>query len=291
MRSSRLVLMPALALLMVAGTAPAALAADATIDQVYSAARAGQVDQALSLMQPVLKDHPNSAKAHYVEAELLARQGKIDEARVEFSRAQQIAPGLPFASAHSVSELKRQLQGGHAAAAVPAAGDTAPASQGHFPWLPVIVIGGLLLGLLALLRRRRPVQEVYVGQAGGPGYGAGYGGPGYGPQGGPGYGAPGYGGPGYGAPQGGMGSGIMGGLAQGAAMGAGFAAGERVVDGLFGGHDREREREAPARQDGGWDQGGGNAGFGGNTDMGGDDFGISDSGSWDDSSGGGNDGW
>jgi hypothetical protein len=98
---------------------------------------------------------------------------------------------------------------------------------------------------------------------------------------------PGYGGPGYGGypPQGGGGSGILGTLATGAAAGAGFAAGERLIDGMFGGHDRERivEREVPAQR---WDDDS-NV----NQDMGGNDFGISDAGSWDDggSSGGGDD--
>jgi hypothetical protein len=58
-----------------------------------------------------------------------------------------------------------------------------------------------------------------------------------------------------------------------------------LIDGMFGGHDRERivEREVPAQR---WDDDS-NV----NQDMGGNDFGISDAGSWDDggSSGGGDD--
>ena len=256
----------------VSAYAPAAYAADASLQQVHDAAAGGQMDKALAMMAQVLKDHPNSAKAHYVEAELLAHQGNIAEARKQFTTAENLAPGLPFAKPQSVSALRAQLSGRAGAATV---GNVAPASQNSgFPWWGWVVGGGLVMAVLSFFRRRNQAQA-YPGGGYAPG---GMAPGGYGPQGAPGYG-PGMGG---GMGGGGMGSGIIGGLAQGAAMGAGFAAGERVIDGLFGGHNHSGQ---PAQN---WDSG---AGAGGNQDMGGDDFGISDGGSWDDggSSGGGND--
>lgn len=89
-----------------------AMAADATIDEVYTTAKAGQIDKALEMMQPVLKDHPNAPRAHYVEAELLAKAGRLDEARTELAKAEQLKPGLPFAKAGAVAELKQQLSAG-----------------------------------------------------------------------------------------------------------------------------------------------------------------------------------
>ena len=44
------------------------LAADPTVDQIYEQAREGHLDQAQQMMNQVLRDHPGSAKAHYVEA-------------------------------------------------------------------------------------------------------------------------------------------------------------------------------------------------------------------------------
>ena len=44
--------------------------------EVYAAAQAGQLDKAQTMIQQVLVSHPNSAKAHYVRAELWAREGK-----------------------------------------------------------------------------------------------------------------------------------------------------------------------------------------------------------------------
>jgi predicted Zn-dependent protease len=85
----------AAALTVTAGWAMPAMAQDATVDQVYSAAKAGQVDQALQLMQPVLKDHPNSAKAHFVEAELLAKAHRYADARrTGQGRTAQAGPAL-----------------------------------------------------------------------------------------------------------------------------------------------------------------------------------------------------
>ena len=272
-----------LAPLAVMALAPAAMAADATIAQVHEAAAAGHIDQALALMAPVLKDHPASAKAHYVEAELLARAHRLDEARGELAKAESLAPGLPFAKSRSVGELKAQLAGTTTGASTSTIGTpaVAPASQG-FPWTPVIIIGLIIFGVLAFFRRRS-AQNTPVVQQGGfgqPGYGQpGYGQQGYGGQ-GPWGGQPG-GMMGGGMMGGGMGGGILGGLASGAAMGAGFVAGEALVERVIGGgHGGDRGGEATPVQSG-WDNSA-------NQDMGGDDFGISDGGSWDDggSSGG-----
>ena len=269
--SARALLLPLA--LCVASVPAVAFAADASIDQVYATARAGNVPGALTMMDQVLKDHPNSAKAHYMEAELLSRSHRAADARVELGKAEAIAPGLPFVSAHSQAELRAALgEGGAAVAPAPIA---QPAS--HFPVGSIILVGLLIFAVLAVLRRRSAGQ--YGGQYGAPMGQGGY--PtGYGPQGGPapmgGYGAPGYGG-------GMMGGGIMGSLASGAAMGAGLAVGEEVVGHMFGG-GRERNGEGGVAG-GGWDQGGDP-----NADMGGSDFGISDSGSWGDSGGGGGDG-
>src|SRR3974390_1542420 len=85
--------------------------AEPTIDQVYKAAEAGNFSQAQQMMDEVLRAHPNSAKAHYVEAELLARQGRVAAARDELRTAERLEPGLPFARAQAVQDLQRRLGG------------------------------------------------------------------------------------------------------------------------------------------------------------------------------------
>jgi len=41
---------------------------DPTVHQIYEAASSGHLDQAQQMMDQVLRDHPESAKAHYVQA-------------------------------------------------------------------------------------------------------------------------------------------------------------------------------------------------------------------------------
>src|ERR1051325_4945238 len=66
--------------LAIAFTAPVLAAEDASMHEVYLAAEAGKFQEAQTMMDKVLRDHPNSAKAHYVEAELLAKQGQLTSA-------------------------------------------------------------------------------------------------------------------------------------------------------------------------------------------------------------------
>src|SRR5476649_134942 len=67
-----------------------AAGADPTMHEVYLAAEAGKFTEAQAMMDQVLRDHPNSGKAHFVEAELLAKQGKIAAAEAELNKS----PGL-----------------------------------------------------------------------------------------------------------------------------------------------------------------------------------------------------
>src|SRR5882757_3220634 len=86
-----------------------AQAADPTMNQIYDAAAGGHLDQAQQMITKVLADYPNSAKAHYVQAELYAKEGKISQARSELSVAERLNPGLTSFSPRSVQELKSQL--------------------------------------------------------------------------------------------------------------------------------------------------------------------------------------
>jgi hypothetical protein len=229
---------------------------DPTMDQIYSAAAGGHLDQAQQMITQVLADHPTSAKAHYVQAELYAKEGKTALARAELGTAEQLKPGLPFASPRAVQELRAELGQGAFGTGLRAA----PAAP-RFPWGTVLILAAVV-GVLLLLFRRRSSYVQYP--AAGPGMG----------------GAPGsYGPGGYGpAPMGGggIGSGIAGGLASGLAVGAGVVAGEELAHHFL---DGGRGGVIPPAE----------AGESGNGDMGGSDFGVNDPGSgWDD--GGGSDG-
>lgn len=259
-----------------------------TLNEIYATAQAGKLEQAQVMVQQVLVSHPNSAKAHYVRSELYARQGQLAQARESLAKAEQLAPGLPFAKPAAVQALRSQLsvsQGGtvasHANAAPVTYTSAAPSSSGGWV-LPVLLAGGVMALAFFAFRRRTP--EVQVLQ---PAYGSSMGGGVNGPQtfGSPApnpYGPQPYGptyGTGYGqAPGSGLGGKIMGGVATGLAVGAGVMAAEAIGRNLMGGHDSVREQVNIGNPTS--DSSYLNNDI--NRDMGGADFGISDTSSWDD---------
>jgi len=236
-------------------------AGDPTMHEVYEAAQAGRLSQAQQMIEQVLRDHPASAKAHYVAAEVYAKEGRLAAARQELTTARSLQPGLAFASPQSVQALERQLSGSRAFGATGGEG----VARSSFPWGTVLLLVGAGLVLWAVFRRRSIVAPpaYYPGAASGGGYGPG-----------------GYGGPGMAG--GGLGSGIAGGLASGLAVGAGVVAGEELARHFLdpnhasGGIIPSADAAVPPE----------------NGDMGGNDFGISDGGSWDDGGGSfGGDDW
>ena len=86
-----------------------ALTAEPTLHEVYQAAHAGNYAAAQAMMDQVLRAHPNSAKAHFVEAELLAKQRRFAQAQTELETAERLEPRLPFAKQGAVEELKVRL--------------------------------------------------------------------------------------------------------------------------------------------------------------------------------------
>ena len=241
--------------------------AEANLPEVYKAVQSGQMAKADAMMKEVLQNHPNSAKAHYVAAELYLKEGKVDVARNHFMTAQNLAPGLPFAQPESVQKLQVQL-------ANTAGGSVASSSSSIFS-NPLFwgLIAILVVGVIIVMRRRKAeAVQVYnapsAGYPGTPGGPAGYpGGPG-GPAGYP------------GAPAaGGMGGGLMGSLATGAALGAGMYAGQALASNLMGGHDNGHSNANPNNSN--MNQVGGPASLDPN-------FGVRDASSWDD---GGSNSW
>jgi hypothetical protein len=249
------------------GVMPLARAAEEpSLQEVNSAVRAGHLAEAQSMMETVLRDHPNSAKAHFVDAEVLVRMARVEDARRELARAEQLEPGLASIKPETVQDLRGRLgvQG--------TLSGVAPASPaaGGVPWGPVMILLAVGLLIFLVLRARRSAMAPGAGMVPASPYG------GVGGAGGVPYGAPPMGGPG-------IGSGIVGGLATGAAVGAGMVAGEALAHEFIGHHDRPAgeawtdngARVAAADNadlgvDGGWDSGGSSDFASG---IGGDDWG------------------
>lgn len=206
----------------------------------------------------VLKAHPTSAKAYFVNAELLARTGRQDEARAALAQAESLAPGLPFARPDVVAQLHKRL------GTSPGQLSGKSESGGGMNWLLIAAVVPLILLVVMLGRgRSRPkdLTRSHHAAAGSDmashlspegqrqGYRSG------------------------GEPREGMGSTLARGLATGAALGAGLVAGEALAKHFT--EDDAPQTPLPdesLRSDlgiidqGGWDSGGG------------DDFGVDDSG-------------
>lgn len=256
-----------------------------TMGEVYATAQAGKLDQAQIMVQQVLISHPNSAKAHFVQSELYARQGNMSRAREALATAEKLAPGLPFAKPEAVNALRAQLSSKAAVAAPGHYATPAVPSAPSSSWLlPVLLAGGVMVLGYFVFRRRAPSPQVQQ-----PVYSGGLNGPQtFGSSGGA-VMQPNYGQPMYGQPAGtGLGGKIMGGVATGLAVGAGVMAAEAIGRNLFGGHE-----QAPHQTDNFANDAYQPAPT--NTDMGGQNFGINDTNSWDDGSssgmGGGTDDW
>lgn len=238
---------------------------DATPHQIYEAAQSGHLAEAQQMIDQVLRDHPQNAKAHFIAAELDARIGDLGAARQQLATARQLDPSGSFADRAALGALERQLTGMRAV--VPGLGPqpfAPPAHQSSVPWMLIILVALGAFILWSIFRNRS--AQLYS-----PGVG-----PGGLPPGNPGM-QPGYG-SGY-PPQGG-GSGLMGSLASGLAIGAGVAAGEELVRHVIDGNSTGNVqppaadfRDAPQNQD-----------------LGGFDFGTQDGSSWGGDGGGGDSG-
>lgn len=219
---------------------------DPSLNEIYQAAQSGNVSQAVTMVDQVLVNHPNSAKAHYVAAEVYAKAGKTTDARLQLEQAEKINPSLNFVKPDSVSRLKSQL------------GLDNTSTKGRAPaWMGWLLAFGLVLLVVATVRKLltpRPQPSLQAAAAAGPytpnPYGAGYPPP----------------------ATGGMGSGIMSGLTTGAAVGAGIVVGEALMHKVLDGNQSPEANHTSAPNDADISQL--------NKDMGGENFGFTDSDSW-----------
>ena len=252
-----------------------------SVHEIYQAANAGKLADAHTMIEQVIQAHPDSAKAHFVDAEILARQGAMGKAESEFAKAEKLAPGLNFAHPEAVQALQSKIAAFHAQQSqqIPAASglmtSSAPDAAKPFPWnllfLGVGAAGVVLLLMRAMKQKAAAPATGYPASGAAPMPSTGW------PSTGGTTGAPGYGGAAPMAPtSGGLGSSIVTGLATGAAVGVGVVAGEALVHHFMAGGQSENAAAPaappavpPAPEQPAYD-------------MGGSDFGVSDNGSWDD---------
>ena len=278
-----------------------------TVQQVEAEAKAGRYAQAENMMSEVVAAKPESARAHYVYAELLAHNANFSRASTEAAKAREIDPALSFTDANKFrtfeDTLRRELSPparSTGTAARPASTgysepSAAPATrQGGIPgwvWLVGLVVLAVAAWRMISGRNRMAPGGMAAGMPagaypGGPGGagGATFNGAPYG-QGGMPYG--------QGGVQQGRGGSMLGtGLAAAGGVAGGMLLGEMLhrhqgqdggvsnLGGLApGGYDAGSDTAATELENrsvdfgsGGndWDSGGGSADFGGGGDSGGD---------------------
>lgn len=277
-------LMQWLVLAMLLGAGLAIAQSEPNMGQIYAAAQSGKLDEAQVMIQQVLLAHPKSSKALFVQAELYARQGKLDNARASLASADSVAPGLPAIKPEAVRALRAQLSARPAAvypANVPAhyAAPQRPMQPSSTSWaMPLLLAGGVMVAGYFFFRRRNPEPAAMQGAYGNPnglngpqtfGMGGGSAQPAYPPTG--------YPPQGYPQPAGaGLGGRIMGGVATGLAVGAGVMAAEAIGRNLMGGHNNGIASTGDNFGNNNYQP------LDTNRDMGGANFGVNDAGSWDD---------
>lgn len=259
-----------------------------TVHQIYQTAESGNLTEAQRMVGLVLQAHPESAKAHFVNAELLAKEGKLGIAKSELETADRLEPGLPFAKPQAVANLKQRIAvSAHSGVSNPFTSDSVATHEQTFPWA-LLIIGLIAIVLItwfvkAMMARQNSAYQGNIGNPGipGQGYPVSNGSPNNWNGGGPAATYPGQTGSG-------IGGNIVSGLATGAAVGAGIVAGEALMHHFTDGSNasaNENFSNTPVENDAQPQY-----------DMGGSDFGLNDNTSWDDdtsnnSSDSGGDGW
>jgi tetratricopeptide (TPR) repeat protein len=222
-------------------------------DAVQAQISQGNYLKAEEMMREVVAAKPDSAKARYVYAELLAHNKRFGQAVEEVASAKRIDPALKFAQPEKFKAFVQLLEREQAAEKravsnfepAPVKREAPPASSGLPSWIWALGGGVLALTLWKMFtaRQKPPVQflppapgmQNTMAPAGMPqGFGGGGGGGGGG----------GYG-PGYGQPQGGMGSGLLG---TGLAVAGGVAAGMMLEKMLDGGHGQAANQQGSQGQ-------------------------------------------
>ena len=206
--------------------------AEPSVPQVIQSIQGKQYAQAQQQLAEVLAAHPNSAQAQYLEARLLAKEGKWSEASAALQRAKTLDPSLSFVQAKVLASFEKQMQRqvGKATSGVVGSDKSHSRLGAAIAWFLGLIV---VIAAISWLVRRRRQRQAMAYQQRQPGFSNMGGFPGqgnYAPQGpyGPTGGMP---------AQGGLGSGLASGIATGVGIGAGMAAGNALAGSLFGNHD------------------------------------------------------
>jgi hypothetical protein len=143
----------------------AATAADSPKDVQALIAR-GDYSGAETMLRQAVSEHPQSAKAHYVLAEVLAHEGNIGDAKAEAGKAATLDPAIRFTDPARFQQFQARLNQAlapesstrtssrQASYGSPAPAEATPRAS-SFPLTGLLVIGGVIALIAFLWSRRR----------------------------------------------------------------------------------------------------------------------------------------
>ncbi|MGH8782643.1 tetratricopeptide repeat protein [Paraburkholderia sp.] len=88
----------------------AAFAAVPTVQQIESAMAQGNWQQADSGLTQVLQAHPNNARAHYLYAQVLDREGRTADALAQIQQAKTLDPQIRFTDASRFAQTEARIR-------------------------------------------------------------------------------------------------------------------------------------------------------------------------------------
>jgi hypothetical protein len=128
-----------------------------TLEDVEHAVHRNDYVSAESMTRDVVTAQPNAAKPHYILAEILAKEGKLNEARTQAAQAKQLDPAIGFTTPEKFARFEAELNGGKPpmrAASAPHKAVESGEGGSSFLWI-VLLVGGAIV-FFALRRRSAP---------------------------------------------------------------------------------------------------------------------------------------
>jgi len=130
-----------------------------TLEDVEHAVHRNDYVSAESMTREVVNAQPNAAKPHYILAEILAHEGKLNEARTQAAQAKQLDPAIRFTTPEKFSRFEAELNGGKPAmraASAPPRKAESPSEGGGSSMLWIVLLVGGAIAFFAFRRRSSP---------------------------------------------------------------------------------------------------------------------------------------
>ncbi|MCY0388039.1 tetratricopeptide repeat protein [Robbsia sp. Bb-Pol-6] len=162
--------------MLTASLSPSAFAASPapSVQDVEQAINRGDLQGAQSMLDQVVAAHPGSARAHYLDAQVLERNHRYGDALTQLDAARRIDPALGFTDRAKFETVQRRISAEAQAGTRPAtsiqsfpnAGESsvqpaAPVHRGPSPiaWLGLLIVLAAVVGLIVWSMRRRRQQD------------------------------------------------------------------------------------------------------------------------------------